>query len=170
MPIPANKEELIRAIENDSTKLLDAFRSIPLSDWGVATIEGNTKGTLISPSNLLAYQIGWGSLALSWYKMGVDNQEFAMPMEGYKWNELGKLADHFHQKYEGYSSSELLTMFINIVNEVLELVHYLSNSQLYTVGIYDWTGRYTLGRYIQLNTSSPYKNALIKLRKFSKNR
>ncbi|MFY8032878.1 MAG: ClbS/DfsB family four-helix bundle protein, partial [Flexibacteraceae bacterium] len=31
-------------------------------------------------------------------------------------------------------------------------------------GVYSWTGKYTLGRYIQLNTSSPYKNALVKLR------
>ena len=170
MPIPSNKVELIRAIENDSSKLLDAFRSIPFSDWEFATIEGNTKGTVISPSNVLAYQIGWASLLLNWYKMGEANQEFSMPMEGYKWNELGKLATYFHQKYDGYSNSELLTMFINIVNEVLELVHYLSNYQLYTVGIYGWTGRYTLGRYIQLNTSSPYKNALINLRKFNKNK
>lgn len=53
-----------------------------------------------------------------------------------------------------------------MLDQVLTLTQSLSNEQLYTVGIYAWTGRYTLGRYIQLNTTSPYKNALIKLNRF----
>jgi len=170
MPIPISKDELIFAIKKDSTRLLDAFGKLSDSDWASYNIQGNSKGTLITPANLLAYQIGWGLLLLSWYKKGLDAAQFDMPLEGFKWNELGKLAAYFHQQYEGANPAQLQEKFKEMLDQVLALTQSLSNEQLYTVGIYSWTGRYTLGRYIQLNTASPYKNALIKLRKFSKNR
>jgi hypothetical protein len=164
MPIPNSKADLIQAIETDSAKLLAVFNVMDAKLWDNAIIQGNIKGTTITPANLLAYQIGWGRLVLSWYQNGLEGVPFAMPLEGFKWNELGKLATYFHKEYESHSPAELQEMFQALVKEILDLVCSLTNEELYTVGVYSWTGKYTLGRYIQLNTSSPYKNALVKLR------
>jgi hypothetical protein len=166
MPIPNSKAELIRAIETDSAKLIAAFNAMDNKLWDNAILQGNTQGTTITPANLLAYQIGWGRLVLSWYQKGLEGIPFSMPLEGFKWNELGKLASYFHQEYSGSSHQELLNLFQELVVEILELVQSLTNEELYTVGVFQWTGKYTLGRYIQLNTSSPYKNAIVKLRVF----
>ena len=164
MPIPNSKAELVAAIEKDSTKLIAAFNAIDPKLWDCAIIQGNTKGTVITPVNLLAYQIGWGRLVLSWYHKGIKGVPFSMPLEGFKWNELGKLASYFHQEYESYSYEELVAIFQELIVEIMQLVQSLTNEALYTVGVFSWTGKYTLGKYIQLNTSSPYKNALVKLR------
>jgi hypothetical protein len=164
MPIPNSKAELIRAIEADSAKLIAAFNAMDAKLWDNAILQGNIQGTTITPANLLAYQIGWGRLVLSWYQKGLEGVSFEMPLEGFKWNELGKLATYFHKEYESHSPSELQEMFQALVKEILNLVFSLTNEELYTVGVFKWTGKYTLGRYIQINTSSPYKNAIVKLR------
>jgi hypothetical protein len=136
--------------------------------WHLPIIEGNIKGTLISPANVIAYQIGWGNLVFNRYTKGLTNEKFEMPLEGFKWNELGSLATHFHSVYQDRVPNVLLRQYKDFVQEILALINSLTNSLLYEVGIYPWTGRYTLGRYIQLNTSAHYKNASAKIRKFLK--
>ncbi|MFX4153989.1 ClbS/DfsB family four-helix bundle protein [Aliarcobacter butzleri] len=63
----------------------------------------------------------------------VNKEEVDFPETGYKWNQLGKLAQKF---YEDYKIS--------------------------------WHEKWTLGRMIQFNTSSPYANAKARIRKWKK--
>ena len=68
---------------------------------------------------------------------------------------------------EWYKSIQLFEPIYNELDntlfELLRLIENKSNSELYEM---PWYKSYTLGRMIQLNTSSPYKNARLKIRKW----
>ncbi|MCY1300620.1 hypothetical protein D9M70_501940 [compost metagenome] len=61
--------------------------------------------------------------------------------------------------------AELLLRFEAAKNVLVELIEARSDAELYGVA---WYEKYTLGRMIQFNTSSPYANARGRLRKWLK--
>jgi hypothetical protein len=51
----------------------------------------------MSICNLLAYLIGWNELVLKWLFMDASAKTIDFPETGYKWNQLGQLAQKFYQ-------------------------------------------------------------------------
>ncbi|KLV04638.1 hypothetical protein ABT56_14350 [Photobacterium aquae] len=163
--IPSNKAELESAIETAFAKLLCDYQSIPVSLAREKALEGNTKGTQISVCDTLAYLIGWGQLVLKWHHRQSQGLPVDFPETGYKWNQLGSLAAHFHQQYEHWDYSALLDAFEQTTAEILQLISALDDNALYGS---PWYGKWTLGRMIQFNTSSPMKTIRTKVRRFNK--
>lgn len=164
--VPKNKQELYEAITVAYEKILVDYLAIPEEYSRSLGVEGNVKGTEISVSDTLAYLIGWGKLVLKWHNRTSAGKDVDLPETGYKWNELGKLAQAFHSQYEKWTYNDLITEFKSTMSELLSLIESLSNKELYGVS---WYEKYTLGRMIQFNTSSPMKNMRAKVRKFKKN-
>ncbi|MBW1297767.1 ClbS/DfsB family four-helix bundle protein [Aquimarina litoralis] len=165
MAIPTNKTALILAIENDYANLKKDLDTIPLELTSIKELDGHAKDTKMNICNVVSYLIGWGELVLSWNQKKERMKEVDFPETGYKWNELGELAQKFYSDYEHLNYKTLLSKLDVTVNEILELVKRKSNSELYQN---PWYKEYTLGRMIQLNTSSPYKNARARVRKWKR--
>ena len=163
MPIPYSQKELLDAVRQDSAKLLVDLDRIPLNLFNLKTMEGHKKDTLMSPHNLCSYLVGWGNLVLKWEMDFQRGKSPIFPHENFKWTELGDLASHFYSLYQEISREELVNLLKDNVQQIEQLI--LSNSDLYER---IWYKHYTMGRMIQLNTSSPYKNARIRVRKWLK--
>ncbi len=163
--VPKNKDELELAINTIFPKLMVDYRSIPESKARDIGVEGNLKGTLISVSDTVAYLIGWGKLVLKWYDLKSQNKHVDFPETGYKWNQLGLLAESFYKEYRDWEYDVLLAELESTVDEILILISNLSNHELYSV---EWYEQWTLGRMIQFNTSSPMKNMRTKVRRFNR--
>ncbi|MBB1418945.1 ClbS/DfsB family four-helix bundle protein [Pseudoalteromonas sp. SG44-1] len=163
--VPRNKDELELAISSVFPKLMADYRSISKSKARKLGVEGNIKGTIISVSDTVAYLIGWGKLVLKWHHLKSQNQDVDFPETGYKWNQLGLLAESFHEKYRDWKYDDLLVELESTVHEILLLISSLSNHELYGVA---WYERWTLGRMIQFNTSSSMKNMRTKVRRFNR--
>jgi hypothetical protein len=163
MPIPKSKEELIKEINESFEKLQKELVTIPDELSGKMEIQGHSKNSLISLHNLLAYLIGWGQLVLKWQDLKTKEIDCEFPEKGFKWNELGVLAQKFYTDFENEDYHVLQLKLTNTVNELLGLIENTSNNELYEM---PWYKSYTFGRMIQLNTSSPYKNARLKIRKW----
>lgn len=163
--IPQNKQELYQAIKLAHENLISDYSNISVEYSRIIGVEGNVKGTEISVCDTIAYLIGWEKLVLKWYQRKSAGKPVDFPETGYRWNELGKLAQRFHSQYEEWSYQELLTEFNATTTDILGLVESLSNQELYGA---EWYKHYTLGRMIQFNTSSPMKNIRVKIRKFYK--
>ena len=163
--VPQNKQELLEAIRVASDKLHQDCNNIPDNLTRELSIEGNVKGTLISVCDTLAYLIGWGKLVLKWHSRSEQGQKVDFPETGYKWNELGQLAQSFHEQYQNWSYASLLKEHKATVQEIVGLIDRLDNHSLYEIA---WYEKWTLGRMIQLNTSSPMKNMRTKVRKFKR--
>lgn len=165
MPIPSTKEELIAAIESSYKKLRQEFASIPPELAHLKQMEGHARNTVMSPNNQLAYLLGWGKLVLKWNQRRDKGQAVDFPETGFKWNELGQLAQKFYADYEADDLPALLKKLDKTVSELLQLVNSKSNTQLYKVA---WYETWPLGRMIQLNSASPYANARARIRKWKK--
>ncbi|MCT3762522.1 ClbS/DfsB family four-helix bundle protein [Elizabethkingia anophelis] len=165
MPVPANKEELLKAIETNYSKLKKELETISVEETAVKELDGHAKGTLMSIDNLLAYLVGWGELVLKWNKNRSENKPVDFPETGYKWNELGKLAQKFYADYQNDDFNTLIQKLDDTVKKITSLIESKNNDELYGVG---WLEKWTLGRMIQFNTASPYNNARGRIRKWKK--
>lgn len=165
MAVPVNKEELILAINTNYKKLKKELENIPIELTTLKDLEGHSKGTLMSINNLLSYLLGWQELVLKWNIKKQNKEEVDFPETGYKWNQLGKLAQKFYDDYKNDDFNTLLFKLDKRVEEILKLIENKSNEELYEVS---WYEKWTLGRMIQFNTSSPYANAKARIRKWKK--
>ncbi len=165
MPIPKNKTELLAAIHLNYQKLKTELHLIPLAKTKIPELPGHAKGTTMSIHNLVAYLVGWGELVLKWHHKKSNNETVDFPETGYKWNELGHLAQKFYADYAALPFPELLKRLDTTVLKITSLIEQYDDTDLYET---PWYGKYPLGRMIQLNTSSPYKNALTRVRKWKK--
>jgi len=164
MPIPQNKKDLQEILKKNYQKLQTELLDIPTVLSRKQTVEGG-----ISVSDIITYQIGWGKLLIGWYTEGKKGHIPEMPTKDYKWNQLGSLAKKFYSDYKNESFQELLEIFDTTVKKVLKIIDKETDTNLYSLGIYKWTGnKWPLGRWINVNTSSPYKSAWSKVRKWKK--
>lgn len=165
MAIPQCKEELIVAIHNNHAKLDKALSQIPLDLVYEKTLDGHRKNTTMSVANLVSYLVGWNELVLKWLSRFDAGQEIDFPETGYKWNELGKLAEKFYIDYEDLLYSLLLEELGKIKEQIVNSVQGRTDEELYGC---PWYEKWTMGRMIQLNTSSPYNNARLRVQKWRK--
>ena len=165
MAIPKDKDELLKAIIDSYKKLTTELANIPIDQTEKKELDGHSKNTLISINNLVAYLVGWGQLVLKWYDKKSKGLEVDFPETGFKWNELGLLAQKFYKDYEKDDFKSLSKKLDETTNEILRLIESRTNNELYGTAWYD---KWTLGKMIQLNTSSPFKNAKDRIRKWKK--
>ncbi|MEQ4618829.1 MAG: ClbS/DfsB family four-helix bundle protein [Corticimicrobacter sp.] len=165
MAVPQNRQALLDAIRTTYRKLATDLASIPPEYARIATMEGHAQGTYMSVADLVAYLIGWNLLVLKWCNARSSGQPVDFPETGYKWNELGRLAQKFYADQANVAYPELLQQFEQVHGRILSLVEAESDAALYGT---PWYEKYTLGRMIQLNTASPYANARGRLRKWKK--
>ena len=165
MAIPKDKTELLAEIESAYRKLRTELQSVPEELTQVKSMDGHAKGTTMSVCDLVAYLVGWGNLVLKWHTIRYQGKEPDFPETGYKWNELGQLAQKFYADYRNYDYRSLLDTYGSTVKEIIRLIESSDNRLLYESL---WYKKHTMGRMIQLNTSSPYKNAYARIRKWKK--
>jgi hypothetical protein len=165
MSIPSNKIELLEQICFELERLQKTVQNIPFDAYHLVLIQGHKKDSLINLHQLLSYLIGWSQLVLIWKDASDKDIEIEMPTKGFKWNELGKLAEKFYADYSAIDSSQLLKKYEEQIHAIIGIINNERNETLYEK---KWYKEHTLGRMIQLNTSSPMKNAILKIRKFKK--
>jgi hypothetical protein len=122
-------------------------------------------GNAGSVADLIAYQIGWGTLLIGWYEAGIRGKVPIMPGEGFtKWDYAG-LAEHFYQKYhiDAYVQQEkVLEEVVKRIVEIVEREYSMGN--LDKLGIWQWctlsSGKqWPLSKWVRVNTVSPYVRA-----------
>lgn len=156
MAVPQNKAELLDAIQSNFTKLNKALGEVPYDEAMEASLEGHAKGTQMSVADLVAYLVGWNELVLKWLDRDAAGAAIDFPDTGYKWNELGQLAQKFYRDYQSLPFNTRVARLCVAKNEILTRIETLDDAALYGR---PWYGKWTMGRMIQFNTSSPYDNA-----------
>ena len=165
MAVPKDKDELIKAISDNYEKLSKELSNIPENFTDKKELDGHSKNTLMSINNLVAYLVGWGQMVLKWNDRKSKGLEVDFPETGFKWNELGQLAQKFYKYYEKDDYKTLKGKLDKTVKQILELIDGKTNKELYETA---WYEKWTLGRMIQFNTASPYTNARGRIRKWKK--
>lgn len=165
MTIPNSKLELLDAINTSFEKLMSDLERVPPEKSREVSMEGHAKGTKMSPADLVAYLVGWNELVLKWLEQDDHGRSVDFPETGFKWNELGLLAQKFYSDYDTMEWPDLLRRLTTAKAKLIETVSSRSNEELYGVV---WHGKWKKGRMIQFNSSSPYGNARKRIRKWLK--
>ncbi len=123
-------------------------------------------------AHIIAYQIGWGQLLISWYEAGVQQKKIIMPGEGFStWN-YSALAERFRQKYHLDGAIQQIALLDQTVHAILVFVEKeYQSGQLDKTGVWDWctlpSGKmWPLSKWVQVNTVAPYKRAASSIKKF----
>ncbi|MGM7914135.1 ClbS/DfsB family four-helix bundle protein [Yersinia enterocolitica] len=165
MGVPQTKSELILAIDQNYNKLSGYLELIPPKLASDKSMEGHAKDTVMSVCNLVAYLLGWNKLVIKWISFDEEGKPIDFPETGYKWNQLGLLAQKFYRDYNDLDLRSLRNQLQGAKNEIVESINKRSDDDLYGSA---WYGKWTMGRMISFNTSSPYSNACSRLRKWAK--
>ncbi|MGY0145699.1 ClbS/DfsB family four-helix bundle protein [Edwardsiella tarda] len=166
MSVPQTKAELLLAIDKNFSKLISYLNAIPLEMTSDNSMVGHTKETEMSVRDLVSYLIGWNALVVKWITSDAKGLPVDFPETGYKWNQLGLLAQKFYSDYRGLSYELLVAELQTVKNEVVKLIDERTDDILYGR---PWYTKWSMGRMISFNTSSPYANANGRLRKWAKN-
>ncbi len=165
MPVPKTRKELLDAIETNFELLAKDLGSVPIQKTNEVTLEGHAKGTVMNVHNLVSYLLGWNRLVLKWIEKDAKGESINFPETGFKWNQLGALAQKFYADFSVVPFDQLLKELTITKQNIVDFVSSKTNKQLYSA---PWYKEYTMGRMIQFNTSSPYANARTRLRKWKR--
>jgi hypothetical protein len=165
MAVPQNKAELLAAIEKNFARLRDTLGQVPETRVTEKSLEGHAKGTVMSVADLVAYLVGWNELVLKWLDRDAAGQQADFPETGFKWNELGRLAQKFYRDYADLPYAELVGRLETAKARIVAEIEARDDAALYGK---PWYEKWTMGRMIQFNTASPYDNARGRLRKWLK--
>ncbi|MBO1900895.1 ClbS/DfsB family four-helix bundle protein [Leucobacter weissii] len=161
MAVPASKDELLSAIRTSFDRLDQDLDRVPPQMARDTVLPGHAKDTLMSPADLVAYLIGWNEQVLIWHERRRNGLEDEFPAEGVTWNELGKLARRYYADRADASWEDLRRRLVDVKERIVALIEGSSDEELYGAA---WYGKWTLGRMISFNTSSPYANARKRIR------
>jgi len=165
--VPQNKIELLSAIDKNFNELLKELKAVPWAIVDECSMKGHAKDTQMSVANLAAYLIGWNELVLKWLGKSGTEEPIDFPETGFNWNELDRLAQKFYRDYETVSYPQLLDRLETVKCRIVSEIKARKDDELYGR---PWYRKWTMGRMIQFNTSSPYANARRRVRKWMKAR
>ncbi len=164
MPLPATKEALLEDLAQAFSKLDAELDAVQPEAERLRDLEGG-----VSCCDVMAYQIGWGRLLLEWERVEAAGGEPEMPAAGYKWNQLGALAESFYQAYEESPLSEVRAVFREVFSHLEEWICALPEDELFDLGARRWAGdKWPLVKWIQVNTIAPYQSARAKIRRWKR--
>ncbi len=165
MPVPGCKAELLFAIQKEFDCLSKEIALIPAANVFDKSLAGHVKDSKMTVHNLISYLVGWNELVLKWHAKKGVGESVDFPDTGFNWNQLGLLAEKFYKDYEGIPFADLVVQLCSAKNRIVELLEDEDDFRLYGQA---WYKQYTMGKMIQLNTSSPYSNAAKRLRRWRK--
>lgn len=160
--VPTSKAELLAAIALSFDRLMADLARVPEAQARTVVLEGHAAGTMMSPADLVAYLIGWNELVLKWLDRDDRGAVVDFPETGFQWNELGLLAQKFYADYREMDWAALLVRLTAAKARLMDTITARSDAELYGG---PWYGKWSKGRMIQFNTSSPYANARGRVRK-----
>ena len=115
--------------------------------------------------DVLIHLYEWQQLLLTWVHSNQKGHEIPFLPEHYTWKTYGEMNVAIWKRHQKTSLEEATRLLEQSYREVLELIEVLSDDELFTKGVYKWTGGTSLGSYFVSSTSSYlyFKSYKIKL-------
>ncbi len=164
MPKPQNTAELYQAIDHERARLNQALAPLTetemvqpgaCEDWSV--------------KDILAHLVDWEQRGLRWYRAGLQGEVPQLPDENYNWRQTPELNHAIYLKYQDLSLDEVLELVEASFKETMTAVNGMTEEELFTPEVYEWTGTHTLATFVNANTAAHYRWASALIRKFTRN-
>lgn len=166
---PTSKSELIYASETNYEKMNELISSMTEKELSTpfSFDEKKKEAHWKRDKNLrdiLTHLYEWHQLLLNWVSANQNGENKPFLPEPYNWRTYGNMNLTFFQKHQNTTLEEARQKLEKSHREVMNLAETFTNEELFSNGIYPWTGNGTLGSYFVANTSSHYDWAMKKLK------
>ncbi|MDO5089708.1 MAG: ClbS/DfsB family four-helix bundle protein [Leptotrichiaceae bacterium] len=163
----SDSRELINEINKRAELFIGEFKEI--NDENKDILLENVDRT---PAQMIAYQLGWIGLILSWEERNMKGEKVVTPDENYKWNNLNKLYQSFYEEYKNFSIEDLKKEFNIRIEKIIELIKGYNDKELFEAGGRQWAAstpsNWPVWKWIHINTVAPFKTFRTKIRKWKK--
>ena len=157
--VPRTRKQLIDAVTSTYAELQSELARggprlgsvVCVDDWTV--------------KELLAVRCWWNEAVVGWVRTGRVGGELDLPAPGFKWNETPKLNAATARRARRESYRSVKQRLDKAYEDVLRLIGELSDRELCTPGVFEWTGKHPACQLIALNTSRQYRTAHTFLRR-----
>jgi hypothetical protein len=165
MPIAKTKKELLDAIETE-------YRLLKKCIEGLDAQEREQPGVCHewSAKDVMAHLVEWKKMFLGWYEEGLRGGNPRTPAEDLKWTETPALNDRIYRKWKDVSYEAILAEFESTYAQMLELTRAIPEEKLFRKQLYPWLRVWPLARWIAAQTSSHYRWARTRIRRWANRR
>ena len=119
--------------------------------------------------DILVHLYEWHQLILNWVYSNQKGITASFLPEPYNWKTYGDMNVEFWKKHQDTLLENAFIMLNKSHNEVVSLAETFTDRELFSKGVYKWTGGTTLGSYFVSSLSSHYDWAIKKLKAHKKN-
>jgi len=154
VPAATNTSDLLAVTLKDYGKL-DTL----LAELSDEQVEHPSKDDSISIKQVIGHRAHWVAMFFRWYQDGLEGRPVHIPAEGYKWNQL---KPYNATLYEAAAKRPWAEVRADLTAEHEKLVAFIKerdDDELYHAGVHAWTGKWTLGRWVEASGASHYRSA-----------
>jgi hypothetical protein len=162
MAIAKTKKELIEAMETE-------YRLLKRCIDGLSAEEREHSGVCHawSAKDVIAHLVEWKKMFLGWYEEGLQGGNPRTPAEDLKWTQTPALNERIYRKWKEETFEVILAEFESTYARMLELTRSISQEKLFHKGLYPWLRVWPLSRWIAAQTSSHYRWARTRIRRWA---
>lgn len=170
MARPQTKQDLILAGNEQFKKIWDIIDSMSEEQQNATFNFGSEAGKEAhwgrdkNIRDVLIHLYEWHQLLLSWVDNNMKGIEKQFLLEAYNWKTYGEMNVKFWEKHQNTPYKKSKEMLKDSHNKIMKLIETFSNDELFSKGIFSWTGGNALGSYCVSVTSSHYDWAMKKLK------
>jgi len=118
--------------------------------------------------DILIHLYEWHQLLINWIESNKKGTEKQFLPEPYNWKTYGDMNIEFWKKHQNTSLNESIKIVKTSHEKIMDLIEKFTNEELFSKGVFTWTGGSTLGQYCSSTTASHYDWAMTKIKKYKK--
>lgn len=122
-----------------------------------------------NPRDVLIHLYEWHQLLLDWVSSNQRGEKKPFIPEPYNWRTYGEMNLYFWEKHQNTALEEAKEMLEKSHQAVMNLAESFTNEELFSKGVFQWTGSNALGSYFVSATASHYDWAIKKLKAHRRN-
>lgn len=175
MSRPTTKSNLLAAAEEQFAKLQALISS--MSDeqqnatFSESVLSAGKEAHWKRDKNLrdvLVHLYEWHQLLIKWIASNTNGDTAPFLPDPYNWKTYSEMNVKFWEKHQDTPLQQAKEMLQNSYKQAIKSIEQFTNDELFSKGIFKWTGTTTLGSYCVSATSSHYDWAIKKLKKHKK--
>ncbi|MDH3286091.1 MAG: ClbS/DfsB family four-helix bundle protein [Acidobacteriota bacterium] len=153
MPIPKTRAELVKLVTTSFEKLRTELDDAGPQAGSLSCVDE------WSVKDLLAVRAWWTESVVDWVEAGRRGEVPTTPAPGYRWKETPRLNAELVKVARRESLRKIRSRLQRGYERVLATIDSLDDTELLTVGVFEWAGRYPISRWISINTARQYTTA-----------
>lgn len=158
MPIPKTREELVDSLHETFARLQTELEALPeQAECYLCADEWTIR-------DLVCVRLWWSQAVLSWIRAGQRGKQPATPAPGFNWSQTPALNEQIIRESDK-GLPELIQDLERTFKSILGVIGELDDTELLTVGVFEWAGKHPISRWVSLNTTRQYTTARTLIRR-----